>query len=189
MFAFKNKYYLILNNTKDINLNNFIRNNKFVIIYRNSKKLENFETILNFRKKCRTYGILFFVANNIELCSAIRSDGLYISASNKSFKYLKLKKLNIELIGSAHDIRELNTKIKQGCTEIIFSKLFRVDYDPDARILGVIKFNNLINRFTNLIPLGGIKISNLNKLRMLRSTGVAVMSELKKKPAISNRLF
>ena len=65
---------------------------------------------------------------------------------------MKLKKLNIELIGSAHDIRELNTKIKQGCTEVIFSKLFRVNYDPDARILGVIKFNNLINRFTNLIP-------------------------------------
>ena len=48
MFAFKNKYYLIINNTKDINLNNFIRNNKFVIIYRNSKKPENFETIIKF---------------------------------------------------------------------------------------------------------------------------------------------
>tara|TARA_Y200000002_G_C22639003_1_gene646063 strand:- start:388 stop:957 length:570 start_codon:yes stop_codon:yes gene_type:complete len=189
MFAFKNKYYLIIDSTKDINLNNFIRNNKFVIIYRNSKKPENFETILNFRKKCRSYGVLFFVANNMELCSAIRSDGLYISASNKSLKYLNLKKLNVKLIGSAHNIRELNTKIKQGCTHIIFSKLFKVDYDPNARILGVIKFNNLINIFTNIIPLGGIKINNLNKLRMIRSTEIAVMSEVKKKPAISNRLF
>ena len=56
-------------------------------------------------------------------------------------------------------------------------------------VLGVIKFNNLINIFTNIIPLGGIKINNLNKLRMVRSTGIAIMSETKKKPAISNRLF
>ena len=103
MFAFKNKYYLIIDNTKDINLNNFIRNNKFVIIYRNSKKPENFKTILNFRNKCRSCGVLFFVANNIELCNATRSDGIYISSYNKSFKYLNLKKLNIKLIGSAHN--------------------------------------------------------------------------------------
>ncbi len=189
MFAFKNKYYLIIDNTKDINLNNFIRNNKFVIIYRNSKKPENFKTILNFRKKCRSCGVLFFVANNIELCNATRSDGLYISSYNKSFKYLNLKKLNIKLIGSAHNIRELHTKIKQGCTEIIFSKLFKVDYNPNASILGVIKFNNLTNVFTNVVPLGGIKLNNLNKLRMVRCAGIAIMSETKKKPAISNRLF
>ena len=189
MFAFKNKYYLIIDNTKDINLNNFIRNNKFVIIYRNSKKPENFKTILNFRNKCRSCGVLFFVANNIELCNATRSDGIYISSYNKSFKYLNLKKLNIKLIGSAHNIRELNTKIKQGCTKIIFSKLFKVDYNPDASILGVIKFNNLINIFTDIVPLGGIKLNNLNKLRMVRCTGIAIMSETKKKPAMSNRLF
>ena len=95
---------------------------------------------------------------------------VYISASNKSFKYFyEIKKLNIELIGSAHDILGIKYKNKQGCSEIIFSN-YLVDYDPMQELLGVIKFNNLINRFTNLIPLGGIKISNLNKLRMIRSS-------------------
>jgi thiamine monophosphate synthase len=80
-------------------------------------------------------------------------------------------------------------KIKQGCSEIIFSKLFEVDYDSQAAVLGVVKFNYLINMHSNIIPLGGIKINNLNKLRMIRSSGFAIMSEIKKKPAISNRLF
>ena len=189
MFVFKKKYYLIINNTKDINVNNFIRNKKFIIIYRNINKPENFKTIINFRKRCRTHGILFFVANNIELCKSTRADGAYISAYNRSFKFLNLTKLNLKLIGSAHNIRELNMKIKQGCSEIIFSKLFEVDYDPKAAVLGVVKFNNLINMHSNIIPLGGVKISNLNKLRMIRSSGFAIMSEIKKKPAISNRLF
>ena len=41
----------------------------------------------------------------------------------------------------------------------------------------------------NLIPLGGIKASNLSSLKNINSKGFAIMSEIKKKPAISNRLF
>ena len=37
MFAFKKKYFLIIQNIKDINLNNIKKNNKFVIILRNQK--------------------------------------------------------------------------------------------------------------------------------------------------------
>ena len=40
-----------------------------------------------------------------------------------------------------------------------------------------------------LIPLGGIKLINLNKVKLVKSEGVAIMSEVKKKPAISSRLF
>ena len=41
-----------------------------------------------------------------------------------------------------------------------------------------------------IIPLGGINLKTLNKLKMIRSQGFAVMSEIKKKPAkLINRLF
>ena len=40
MFAFKKKYFLIIENIKDIDLKNIKKRNKFIIIYRNNKKIE-----------------------------------------------------------------------------------------------------------------------------------------------------
>ena len=40
MFALKKKYYLIIENIKDINLKNIKKRNKFVIVYRNLKNIE-----------------------------------------------------------------------------------------------------------------------------------------------------
>ena len=40
-----------------------------------------------------------------------------------------------------------------------------------------------------MIPLGGINNSNLLKLNLVNSRGLAILSSLKKKPVITNRLF
>ncbi len=73
---------------------------------------------------------------------------------------------------------------------ILFSKLFLVDYNKKSPFLGVVKFNQFINTISKkLIPLGGIKMSNLNYLKIVNCEGFAIMSEIKKKPAITNRLF
>ena len=40
MFAFKKKYFLIIENTKDIDLKKLKNVNKFLVIYRNAKKLK-----------------------------------------------------------------------------------------------------------------------------------------------------
>ena len=45
MFVFKSKYYLILENTNDLNLNCIKIRNKFVIIYRNKNLKENIQKI------------------------------------------------------------------------------------------------------------------------------------------------
>jgi hypothetical protein len=80
--------------------------------------------------------------------------------------------------------------MKQGCSCIFLSKLFLVDYDKTAPFLDVIKFNNYPNNVKKkLAPLGGIKISNLNKLKMVNCNTFAVLSGVKKKPAITDRLF
>ena len=72
----------------------------------------------------------------------------------------------------------------------MFSKLFEVDYDKKASYLGITKFNRLSRTSKNLIPLGGIKIKNLNKLKNLYCEGIALLSEIKKKPTkIFSRLF
>ncbi len=189
MFIIKNKYFFIIESIKDIDLKNIKKKNKFSIIYRNNIDVESKFELLKFRKECKTKSIKFYVANDISLALDLNSDGLYLSASNKSFRAL-LSRRNLEIIGSAHNIREIDLKKKQGCDFILFSKLFLVNYDKKAPFLGVLKFNNFLKLNKKLIPLGGINSNNLNSLNLVDSAGFALKSEIKKKPAnIINRLF
>ena len=77
-------------------------------------------------------------------------------------------------------MREISLKCQQRCSSILFSKLFLVNYDKNAQYLGVNRFNNFLKINKNLIPLGGINLSNLNNLKNVHSTGFALLSELKK---------
>jgi thiamine-phosphate pyrophosphorylase len=105
-------------------------------------------------------------------------------------KALSLKKPHFKIIGSAHNIKEISMKMKQGCNFILFSKLFYVNYDYKAPYTEIIKFNNFLKINKNLIPLGGINTKNLNKLNIVNCRGFALLSEIKKKPVkILNRLF
>ncbi len=191
MFVIKNKYFLIIESIRDLDLRNIKKYNKFIIIYRNNSNKERLDDILKFRKSCKNKLIKFYIANNINLTILSKADGIYLSAYNKSFNSLTLKNLNYEIIGSAHNTKEINLKKKQGCTSILFSKLFRVDYDKNSPFLGIIKFNRYFNLISNkLVPLGGIKENNLNSLKALNCKSFALFSEIKKKPAkIINRLF
>ena len=191
MFAFKKKYFLIIETIKDIDLRKIKKRNKFIIIYRNQGKKENIVDLLNFRKKCKLKSIKFFIANNIDLSVLLKSDGIYLSAYNKSYKSLNLKSNKYSIIGSAHNSKEIYTKKKQGCSQILMSRLFLVDYKNTQDYMGLNKFNNhTINNSKILVPLGGIKLRNINKLKMVNSDGFAILSEIKKKPAnIISRLF
>ena len=189
MLTFKKKYYFIIEDIKDINLENIKKNNKLSLIYRNKKKLKERSFLVKFRKKCRLKCIKFYIANDIHLAVYLKADGVYLSAWNKTFKALNYKKNNFNIIGSAHNLNEVSLKFKQGCNSILYSKLFLVDYNKTSPFLGIIKFNNLILKHKNLIPFGGINLSNINKLNNVKCEGFALMSEIKKKPAIIRRLF
>ena len=76
------------------------------------------------------------------------------------------------------------------CSSFIYSRLFKTDYEFKHGHLGVIKFNLFcILTKKELISLGGIRLNNLNKLKTLNTGSVAIFSEIKKKPAVINRLF
>ena len=135
---------------------------------------------------CALKGFKFYVANNLKLANYCKADGLYISSYNKKI-YLNYNK---NIVGSAHNFKEINEKIKQGCKTIFLSRLFKTSYENKKGFLGVVKFNLIADRYiSTIIPLGGIRNLNLNKLNMINSDGFALMSETKKKPAITNRLF
>ena len=186
MFIIKNNYYLYIENTLSINLDHTNKNKKISIIYRNNGVVENLAKLVKFRKNCKKKNFKLYIANNSKLAKNCMADGIYISSYNKMI----YPKYGLDLIGSAHNFKEIYEKKKQGCNTIILSRLFKTSYKNKTSNLGVVKFNLIINNYlTNVIPLGGINSSNLLKLNMVNSDGLALLSEVKKKPTISRRLF
>ena len=88
MFVIKNKYFLIIENIKDIDLCNIKRTNKFVIILRNNKINQDLNKLKKFRIACKSKSIKFYIANNLKLATLIHADGIYLSSYNKTFKHL-----------------------------------------------------------------------------------------------------
>ena len=72
MFAYKKKYFLIVENTKDIDLCNIKISEKFVIVYRNNHKKHNIPSLLIFRQLCKTKRIDFYVANDVNLMKSLK---------------------------------------------------------------------------------------------------------------------
>ena len=191
MLVLKKKYYLFVENTREFNLKLIKIKNKFNIIYRNLTTKEKIEDLKIYRRKCKKSGVNFFVANDTKLLSKINADGLYISAHNKNLQTNTFSKKGFKIIGAAHNQKEIDLKIKQGCKVVIFSRLFETNYTYKHGHLGVQKFNIISLRSNvELVPLGGINAENLSKLNIVLSQSFACLSAIKKKPAkFINRLF
>ena len=191
MLVLKKKYYLFIENTREFNLNLIKIKNKFNIIYRNQATKEKIQDLRIYRKNCKKNGIKFFIANDINLLSKTNADGLFISAHNKNMYTNNYSRKGFEIIGAAHNQRELDLKIKQGCNVVIFSRLFETSSPNKKGHLGIQKFNILSLRSKiKLVPLGGINEKNLSKLNSVLSQSFACLSAIKKKPAkFINRLF
>jgi thiamine monophosphate synthase len=186
MFIIKNNYYLYIDNTHSIDLDAHRKNNKISIIYRNNGVAEGYTKLDKFRKKCRVKKFKFYVANDYNIAKYFKADGLYLSSYNKKIYPSQSR----NLIGSAHNYKEIYQKIKQGCNTIILSRLFKTSYKNKKNDIGIVKFNLIVkNYLTKIAPLGGINNNNLLKLNLVNSDGLCLLSEIKKKPAISNRLF
>jgi Thiamine monophosphate synthase len=141
MLVLKKKYYLFVENTREFNLDLIKIRNKFNIIYRNHDSDEKIQDLLNFRKNCKKNGVNFYISNNTKLLFKLRADGLYISSHNKNLLLKSYSKKGFSVIGSAHNQKEIDIKIKQGCDAIVFSRLFETKYTYKKGFLGVQKFN------------------------------------------------
>ncbi len=191
MFISKNKYFLFIDDTNYFDFNLIKIRNKFNIILRDHKSKIKLKNLIKLRKNCMKKGVNFFVANNTKLLTELKADGLYISAFNKELRLNRFKKKGYKIIGSAHNQEEIFLKKKQGCEEIILSRLFETCYKEKKSYLGILKFNNISSKHNiNIVPLGGINNKTLHKLNLVRSSSFACLSAIKKKPAnIINRLF
>ena len=179
MQNFLPKIYCFIN---EYNLSELSKlSNNINLIYRNYKKQHDIKTIIKLRDFSKKTKRKLFISNNIKLALNLKLNGVYIPSFNKKINYSLVhnKPINFSIIGSAHNIREINLKIIQGCEEIFISSIFKTQKSKE--FLEIVKFNLLTNQFKKqIIALGGINQKNYKKLKSTNSIGFASISWAKK---------
>ena len=151
------------------------------IIYRNYTNIDHTDHLIKIKAFCKKSNNKLYLSNNIKMSIKLGLDGVYIPSLNKQINYCGSFNLpkNFKIIGSAHNLKEIIIKSKQGCEEIFLSPIFKSK--KSKKFLGIIKFNLInISSKKNLIALGGINQKNYKRIRLLKSKGFASISWAKK---------
>ena len=169
------KYYFI--NKFDTN-NIDKQDKKTIIIYRNylSKKVDE-TLILKIKNFCKRKQRKFFLSNNIKLALKLKLDGAYIPSFNKTFNHLSYSyNKNFQIIGSAHNLKEIRTKELQMVKKIFISSIFK----KNKNYLGINKFK-ILDKHTKykVVALGGISKKNIKKLNLITVSDFAGISYFK----------
>ena len=153
--------------------------NSVHIIYRNYKNPLNLKILINLRNFCKKKGIKLYLSNNFKLALKLQLDGVYLPSFNKSTRYncFKFKK-NFEVIGSAHNVMELNTKIRQKVKSIFIAPVFKKKINK-LGIYGFLKLRNFTDK--KLIVLGGVTKEKINMVNFLNAEGFAAINYFQKK--------
>ena len=170
------KYYFI--SQCDTNLiNNQSKNTN--IIYRNYNKKIDIEKIILLRNFCKKRGNKFFLSNNTKLAIKLNLDGVYLPSFNKNYKHLSFNfKKHFVILGSAHSLKEIKIKEKQGIKSIFISSIFK----KNNNFLGLNKFRLLQNLTkSKIIALGGINSKNLKLLNLTNVVGYSGITYFQKK--------
>ena len=173
----KEKYYFI--NKLDTNIIKH-QDKQTTLIYRNYSDTKVSEKqILDYNSECRKYGIKFIFANDVRLAIKLNLMGVYLPSFNNTFEHLSYsRKKNFIILGSAHNLKEIKIKNKQGVKKIFISSIFK----KNKNYLGLNKFNLLTSKISGkYVALGGISKVNLKKLNLTNCVGFAGISFFKKK--------
>tara|TARA_B100001057_G_scaffold110725_1_gene108779 strand:+ start:107 stop:625 length:519 start_codon:yes stop_codon:yes gene_type:complete len=166
------KYYFI--NKFDTNIIDK-QDKQTTIIFRNyTSKKEDEMLILKIQKYCKKKSLKFYLSNNIKLAIKLNLDGAYIPSFNKNLSHLSYsikKKFNI--IGSAHNLKEIKIKENQNVKKIFLSSLFK----KNKNYLGINKFKLICKLTKNkTVALGGISKKNVKKLKLTNCFAFAGIS-------------
>ena len=123
---------------------------------------------------CKKKGHKFFLSNDIKLAIDLDLDGAYIPSFNNSLRHLNFSfKKNFELVGSAHNIKQIRNKELQKVNKIFLSSIFKLN----KNFLGINKFK-LISKLTNkdIVVLGGITKKNIKLIKLVECNEFAGIS-------------
>ena len=181
------KYYYFIN---EFNKNEIEKlSSQISIIYRNYNKKNDPEELRKLVIHCKNNRRKVYISNNLKDAIKYNFDGLYIPSFYKQLKFKNITKKNFEIIGSAHNVIELKTKEKQGCSHIFLSPIFK--NNKNKKFLEVIK-TSLLRKLTNkqIILLGGINQKTIKRSKLCAPNGVAAISWIKKNgPSINTGPF
>ena len=120
------KYFYFIDKFEKDHIKNINKN--IAIIYRNYSKKIDINLIKNIKAQLKKKKIRFFLANNIKIAIKLNLDGVYIPSFNNEFKINSYSKKNkFLIIGSAHNLKEIRIKEKQGVEAIFLSPLFKTN--------------------------------------------------------------
>ena len=176
------KYSQLYCYVDDYNYSDLKNLNKNInIIYRNYKKNINTSTLVLLKNFCKKHGLKLFLSNNIKLALKYKLNGIYIPAFNNQINYIKyVIPRNFDIIGSAHNFKEILIKKKQKVDLLFISPIFKMK--KKTSFLDIYKFN-ILSKFINkkVIALGGINIKNIKKIKIINCHGFAGISYFKNK--------
>ena len=145
------------------------------IIYRNYNKKYNTKEIIEIKKICKLKNRKLFLANDHKLAINLNLDGVYIPSFNKKPIPNISKKDRFFILGSAHNLKEISEKRRQGVEYLFISPLFKIK--KKNNFLGPTKYNVLANHFNKkTIALGGINNKNINIIKKINCFGFASIS-------------
>ena len=173
------KIYYFIN---EINLSDLSKLSKNInIIFRNYLKKASYDELLILKKFCKNSKRDFFVSNKIKLALKLKLSGVYIPSFNKKINYTSSFSIpiNFNIIGSAHNFKEIQIKKRQGCKELFLSPLFPIK--KKKNYLNIYSYNMLTtDNEIKYIALGGINQKNYKKIKLTKSSGFAGISWIKK---------
>ena len=133
---FRSIYYYI----DKFNRDEISKLNKSInIIYRNYTNKFRTKDILELVTICKSQRRKVYMSNNLKFALKFNFDGVYIPSFDKMLRYENITKKKFEIIGSAHNTREVINKELQGCTKIFLCPIFRTK--KNRTHLGVTKLS------------------------------------------------
>ena len=139
-----------------------------IVIYRDySLQQINEELVKKIKIYCKKKQIKFYLSNNFKLAVKLDLDGAYIPSFNHNTNHLAFSyKKKFDVIGSAHNLKEIRVKEKQKVSRIFISSLFK----KNKNYLGINKYK-LLSNLTNkkVVALGGISKNNIKKITLLKN--------------------
>ena len=146
---------------------------KIAIIYRNYSTKVDIKIIKQIRNFCHKNNRKFFLSNNINLAINLNLNGLYLPSFNHKLNVNKFStKKKFLIIGSAHTVKEIKIKEKQGVQLIFLAPLFKTT--KNNKFLNTTKFNFLASKTNKkVVALGGINSKNIKRLKILKIHGFA----------------
>ena len=147
------------------------------IILRNYDEKFNIFEITKLKRICKQQRRKLFISNDIKIANQLRLDGIYIPSFNNKIFVNKTK--NLIILGSAHNLKEINIKKIQNVEYLFLSSLYQ--NKKNKSFLGPVKFNLLSKNFDRkIIALGGISKKNINMINKINCVGFAGIRYFKK---------